>query len=232
MGRVHDERYELIELIASDRGELWRATDKKSYYTVAIRIAGAVDQHVAQVLSGINHPSIERIYAFGPDYLVVEDIGARPFAPIHYSASLVLRAFAQLAEGLRLVHDAGAAHGDIQSSDLIARSDGSLVLTGFGVASAVADDLERLGTLAEQYLSGTDFASRARSFTTFADFAAAALASAGALEDAMAAPSTSDSAASPYGDSAYGAEPSAQPAWGWPAPDDYDQSYEPQPIPA
>jgi len=190
MSRVYGERYELQERIASGaEGELWRGTDRIGQTTVAIKVmrSAQVDQRAAAVLAEVNHPNIVRIQDFGVDYVVMEYVAGQQFSPESALTTGVLRMLAQLAEALRVVHAAGAAHGDIQLRDLIVRPDGTVVLIGFRFTAPLATaaaELDRLGKLAAECLSGlldgAEFAQRAGSgsFTSFSEFAQAALAEA------------------------------------------------------
>ena len=138
-------------------GDVYRAHDEHLGRDVALKILPGVfadqDDRVARfmaearVLGALNHPNIAAIHgleeAGGVRALVLEFvegptladmIGARP-VPVEDALPIAR----QIAEAMETAHEAGIVHRDLKPSNIIVRSDGTVKLLDFGLATAFRD---------------------------------------------------------------------------------------------
>ena len=103
----------------------------------------------ARMVATMNHANIITIYDFGKlendklflcmEYLEGGDLEHR----LHKGLDIreALHILKELASGLRFVHSKGVVHRDIKPANILFRSDGSVVLTDFGIAKEVNNDV-------------------------------------------------------------------------------------------
>lgn len=144
-----DDRYELIEVIASGgMATVWRARDRVLDRLVAVKRphpGPAGDSSAerlireARAAAQLSHPNLITVYDFGSDesgpYLVMELVSGPTLQEIagKVSPNQAVDIGAQLADGLVAVHAAGIVHRDVKPSNVVMSNRGPL-LTDFGIA--------------------------------------------------------------------------------------------------
>ncbi|MBA4063224.1 MAG: hypothetical protein C0501_05835 [Isosphaera sp.] len=137
-------------------GSVWLARDEALGRRVAVKVlahgfatGGAAERFAreARVTAGLEHPNIIRVYAAGRradggQYLVMEyltgttlleAIGARGTGPNR----TLLRALAQVCDGLHYAHGRGVVHRDAKPANVMLVRNGRVVLLDWGVARVV-----------------------------------------------------------------------------------------------
>ncbi|MFI6507541.1 serine/threonine protein kinase [Streptosporangium sp. NPDC050855] len=152
-------RYRLNTRIgAGGMGEVWRGEDMVLARTVAVKVLlpGRTDdpgflvrfQGEARAMATINHPGVVDVYDYGVHevpgagataYLVMKFVDGEPLDRLlgrlgRIAPGAAMDLIAQAASALQAVHDQGIVHRDIKPGNLLVRSDGTLVLTDFGIA--------------------------------------------------------------------------------------------------
>ncbi|HEY7674940.1 MAG TPA: protein kinase [Burkholderiales bacterium] len=102
------------------------------------------------IISSINHPNVVKIYDRGFSeqyaYLAMEYFPAGSLVEViaeGLTGRQALSLLAQAASALREIHSRGILHRDIKPANLMARADGSIALTDFGIAKRLSDNLGR-----------------------------------------------------------------------------------------
>jgi eukaryotic-like serine/threonine-protein kinase len=162
-GVLIDGRYRLDDRLATGgMGDVWRATDVSLGRTVAIKILlpalladpafGARFRSEARMLAALHHPGVVRVYDYGEatgpsgdpvTYLVMEYVDGEPLSNLltereRLSPADTMAMVAQAAQALHAAHRAGIVHRDVKPSNLLLKSDGSVMLVDFGVARSTA----------------------------------------------------------------------------------------------
>ncbi|WP_344923347.1 serine/threonine-protein kinase [Streptosporangium oxazolinicum] len=152
-------RYRLSTRIgAGGMGEVWKGEDVVLARTVAVKVLlpGRTDdpgflvrfQGEARAMATINHPGVVDVYDYGVHevpgagataYLVMKFVDGEPLDRLlgrlrRVAPGAAMDLIAQAASALQAVHDQGIVHRDIKPGNLLVRSDGTLVLTDFGIA--------------------------------------------------------------------------------------------------
>jgi eukaryotic-like serine/threonine-protein kinase len=150
-------RYRLRDRVGGGgMGEVWRATDQVLGRTVAVKLMrpelvaepGFADRFRAEArtLATIRHRGVVTIYDYHSDdtgaFLVMEYIDGVSLAALlrregRLDPATTMAMIAEAAQALQAAHDRGVVHRDIKPANLLVGSDGSLVLTDFGVARSV-----------------------------------------------------------------------------------------------
>jgi eukaryotic-like serine/threonine-protein kinase len=150
-------RYRLRDRVGGGgMGEVWRATDQVLGRTVAVKLMhpGLVAEPgfaerfraEARTLATIRHGGVVTIHDYHGDdtgaFLVMEYIDGESLATLlrregRLDPAATMAMIAEAAEALRAAHDRGVVHRDIKPANLLVGSDGSLVLTDFGIARSV-----------------------------------------------------------------------------------------------
>jgi len=148
--------YEILSALgAGGMGEVYRARDTKLNRDVAIKVllpAVANDpdrlarfSREAQVLASLNHPNIAAIYGIedGVDVRALvmelvegEDLSqriARGAVPLDEALPIAR----QIAEALEAAHAHGIIHRDLKPANIKVRSDGTVKVLDFGLATAI-----------------------------------------------------------------------------------------------
>ncbi|MFC3983382.1 serine/threonine-protein kinase [Streptosporangium jomthongense] len=156
-------RYRLDTRIgAGGMGEVWRGEDIVLARTVAVKVLlpGRTDdpgflvrfQGEARAMATINHPGVVEVYDYGVHevpgagataYLVMKFVDGEPLDRLlarlgSIAPGAAMELIAQAASALQAVHEQGIVHRDIKPGNLLVRSDGTLVLTDFGIARSDA----------------------------------------------------------------------------------------------
>nr|WP_239513850.1 protein kinase [Streptosporangium sp. 'caverna'] len=143
-------------------GEVWRGEDIVLARTVAVKVLlpGRTDdpgflvrfQGEARAMATINHPGVVDVYDYGihevpgagaTAYLVMKFVDGEPLDRLlgrlgSIAPAAAMDLIAQAASAMQAVHDQGIVHRDIKPGNLLVRSDGTLVLTDFGIARSDA----------------------------------------------------------------------------------------------
>ncbi|WP_214321129.1 serine/threonine-protein kinase [Nonomuraea sediminis] len=140
-------RYRLEERIGSGgNGAVWRAVDEELGRVVAVKRALTGDdrratllRREARILARVSHPNVVTVYDLVPDggawWLVMEYVPARSLAEHgRLPPARVAEIGAQLARGLRAVHEAGVLHRDVKPGNVLLSDDGQAKLGDFGIS--------------------------------------------------------------------------------------------------
>jgi serine/threonine protein kinase len=105
--------------------------------------------HEARLLAALNHANLVTIYDFGQldggqlflsmEYLQGGDLEQRLEKGIPEAQAM--RIVRELVSALRFVHGKGIIHRDIKPANILFREDGTLVLTDFGIAKTINNDV-------------------------------------------------------------------------------------------
>jgi serine/threonine-protein kinase len=156
-------RYRLDDRLgAGGMGEVWRGEDVVLARTVAVKLLlpermddpgfAVRFQGEARAMATINHPGVVDVYDYGVTevpgdgptaFLVMRFVDGEPLDRLltrlgHIGAEPAMELIAQAAAAMQAVHDRGIVHRDIKPGNLLVRSDGTLVLTDFGIARSEA----------------------------------------------------------------------------------------------
>ena len=147
--------YEVRSMLgAGGMGEVYCGTDTRLDRPVALKILRAAEheniervrrfEHEARAASALNHPNIVTIYDIAESeqgrviamelvqgQTLRELIGQRP------AIEIVTHVGRQIAQALRVAHDAGIVHRDIKPENIMVRADGYVKVLDFGVARLV-----------------------------------------------------------------------------------------------
>ncbi|MFI0445085.1 serine/threonine-protein kinase [Actinomadura sp. 6N118] len=169
--RVVDGRFELVDRLGSGgMGTVWRARDLALHREVALKevrpagsdparedpeLARKMRERVlreARALARIDHPNVVRIHHIidEPDmdypWLVMELVRGGSLSGRLAEGDLSPAEAAVVGRGvlgaLRAAHEAGICHRDVKPANVLLRTDGSPVLTDFGIAAI--DEASRL----------------------------------------------------------------------------------------
>lgn len=105
--------------------------------------------HEARLLASLNHANLVTIHEFGQldsgrlflvmEYLPGGDLEHRLEERI--TEEQAMRVLRELVSALRFVHSKGIVHRDIKPANILFREDGTLVLTDFGIAKTINNDV-------------------------------------------------------------------------------------------
>jgi hypothetical protein len=181
--RCLGDRYELHELIAAGgMGQVWRGRDTALHRTVAVKVLRseytgdptflARFRAEAQHAASLSHPNIAIVFDYGEEiaqdgtgetlaYLVMELVEGEPLSALlarkgALGTPTTLSLLRQVGFGLGEAHRAGMVHRDVKPGNILARPDGSVKITDFGIAhSARSVALTKTGQVVgtPQYLS-------------------------------------------------------------------------------
>ena len=176
----YDFRAEGFELLAElgrgGMGVVYRARDLRRGQVVALKTMHGVDpaalllfKHEFRGLAGVTHPNLIALYEMISDgavwFFTMEYVEGMDFLshlrpagqqPPVWDAACHARfhgAFAQLAEGVQYLHDAGKLHRDLKPRNVLVTPAGRVVVLDFGLAA----ELDRTGVHAskDRHLLGT-----------------------------------------------------------------------------
>jgi len=144
-------------------GEVYRAKDTKLGREVAIKLLleevssdperMARFEREARVLASLNHNNIATLHGFEKEgntsFLVMELVEGETLADrIERGAIPVdeaLPLFLQIAEGLEAAHEQGVIHRDLKPANIKVTDDGQVKILDFGLAKAMAPEVESGG---------------------------------------------------------------------------------------
>jgi serine/threonine-protein kinase PpkA len=138
--------------------EVFLATQESLSRKVAIKVLRTAEDEAfskrfiqeAHIVASLNHPSIITIHdidrlADGRYYLAMEFLPGGDLARHKgelFAPERALQIIREIASGLAVVHDKGLVHRDVKPANVLFRSDGTAVLTDFGVAKDLDIDSE------------------------------------------------------------------------------------------
>lgn len=157
IGKILDERYELIKKIGSGgMADVYMAKDILLDRVVAVKILHgnfAEDEdfvlrfrHEAQSAGKLTHPNIVGIYDVGCDgdihYIVMEYVEGQTLKQYIQSHPSILidtavRIAIDIGNALEEAHDNGIIHCDIKPHNILLTGDGKVKVTDFGIARAI-----------------------------------------------------------------------------------------------
>lgn len=157
IGKILDERYELIKKIGSGgMADVYMAKDILLDRVVAVKILHgnfAEDEdfvlrfrHEAQSAGKLTHPNIVGIYDVGCDgdihYIVMEYVEGqtlKQYIQSHPSIPIdtAVRISIDIGNALEEAHDNGIIHCDIKPHNILLTGDGKVKVTDFGIARAI-----------------------------------------------------------------------------------------------
>ncbi|CAI8769785.1 serine/threonine-protein kinase PpkA [Pseudomonas chlororaphis] len=141
--------------------EVYLATQESLHRKVAVKVLlNANDEAFSKrfireghIVASLHHPTIITIHdinrlADGRYYLAMEFVGGGDLARHKgevFEPTRALDIVRQIATGLAVVHEQGLIHRDIKPANILFRSDGTVVITDFGIAKALEMDSELTG---------------------------------------------------------------------------------------
>ncbi|MFE2163708.1 protein kinase [Streptomyces sp. NPDC059447] len=170
-GDVLRGRYEVRSCLGvGSMSRVYAAHDRILGRTVAIKMAsgplelGDVAHGEAQVVAGLNHPSIATVYdvwrARDTGCIVMEYINGRDLARLRLRTPLSSAECAAMAYeflgALAYAHDAGVVHCDVKPANIMITVEGRVKILDFGIAGRVAD--EHPGIHADRFVGTPQFA--------------------------------------------------------------------------
>ncbi len=181
-GHVLGKRYRLESLIATGgMGQVWRARDVVLDRPVAVKVLRteytgdpaflARFRAEARLTAGLTAPTIATLHDYGEApgpggverlaFLVMELVDGESLSAVlaregRLTAARTVQVVRQIAAGLAVAHAAGVVHRDVKPANVLVRTDGTVTITDFGIASSVAGvPITRTGQVigTAQYLS-------------------------------------------------------------------------------
>ncbi|MGW5704083.1 serine/threonine-protein kinase [Amycolatopsis japonica] len=165
------ERYTLLEKLAGDgTAVLWRGEDGPDGPRVTIKELplpthepARVERLKEEALVAVDHPSVvpvrDVVVADGHAFIVMDPVEGRTLEDLASAGPLPPRFVADIGGkvlgALAAAHTAGVVHGDVRPANILVGPDGTVKLTGFGIAKA----LDPAGTpafLAPETIAGHD----------------------------------------------------------------------------
>jgi serine/threonine protein kinase len=150
-GRVVAGRYRLRSLLGrGGMGRVWRAEDELLGREVALKQVIVTETALgeARALARLDHPGIVRVHDLvedgGEPWIVLELLTGRTLAATLAGGPLPVAEVARIAlrvlDALQAVHRAGLVHRDVKPANIQLCDDGRVVLTDFGISSALDDE--------------------------------------------------------------------------------------------
>ena len=171
MAEVVDDRYELVDVVASGgMATVWRARDTRLGRVVALKRPHPAPpgdpahrriEEEARVAAGISHPNLVTVLDTGHDehgpYVVMEYLPGPTLAQTDtpMPTAEAVQVGTALAHALAAVHQAGVVHRDVKPANVIL-SDNGPKLTDFGIA--MREDLTRRLTSTGQVVATPAYA--------------------------------------------------------------------------
>ncbi|MBE1573725.1 serine/threonine-protein kinase [Amycolatopsis roodepoortensis] len=153
VSRTIAERYTLLEELGRDgTAVLWRAEDGPDGDRVTIkelRLPGhepaLVERLQREARVALDHPSVVPVHDVvvtdGTAFIVMGPVEGRTLEDVAAAGPLPPRFVAdlggQVLGALTAAHTAGVVHGDVRPSNILVAPDGTVKLTGFGIAKAL-----------------------------------------------------------------------------------------------
>lgn len=149
-------RFRLVELVSrGPGGEAWRAEDQVLGRLVLVTLpaeAGDDDEQRARSVAGLVHPNLDTVLEVGVEgdrvFVVTEPAGAPSLRAALAGGVLppgeVAAIGVQVARALTVAHATGLVHGGLTPGRLLLHGDGTVTLTGLGLAAAVPAEADYL----------------------------------------------------------------------------------------
>ncbi len=158
MGRILNERYELLDQLGSGgMGDVWRARDHRLDRTVAVKLMrhGALADTTSRarmrsealLAASIHHPAVATVYDYdesgasgdGESFIVMQHVEGHSLAELvreqgAMAPEQVMSILVQVAGGLQAAHEVGVVHRDIKPANIMLTPAGKAVLVDFGLA--------------------------------------------------------------------------------------------------
>ena len=158
IGTIIGERYEIIEKIGvGGMAAVYRANDLKLERSVTLKVlkeefSDDVDfkdrfKIEARAAAKLSHPNIVNVYDVGEEngiyYIVMEYIHGDTLKQLileqaPFDSATTLSVAVQIASALAHAHKNGVVHRDIKPHNILVGVDGTIKVTDFGIAKAVA----------------------------------------------------------------------------------------------
>ena len=131
--------YEIIEQVGvGGMGVVYRARDTRVGRDVAVKVSS---QHFtnrfereARAVAALNHPNVCTLHDVGPAYLVMEFVDGESLkGPLPLQTALDYAR--QIADALDAAHQKGIVHRDLKPANIKVRSDGTVKVLDFGLAT-------------------------------------------------------------------------------------------------
>lgn len=150
-------------------GEAWFGTDCNTGRSVATKVphadnpaAIAMLEREAQTLADLHPPHVAALIRTGGEnqtrFIVLEYIDGPTLIDhinqVKGSVERVIQAMLSTCKAVAYVHEKGYLHGDIKPSNLLVRTDGSVVLIDFGLSTRIGHNGTRI--LGPNYRGGTE----------------------------------------------------------------------------
>ena len=153
---VLDGFEDLRELGRGGMGVVYRAYQRRLDREVAIKVIDtdrACDPafrerfaREAKLMARLAHPNVAAVHELGEQgglyFLVMEFVDGAPLG--HVPVATALRIVDALCDALVAAHALGIVHRDIKPSNVLVRSDGTVKLIDFGIATALATESTQL----------------------------------------------------------------------------------------
>jgi len=159
IGTILGGRYRLVELLGQGgMATIFRAHDNQLNRDVAVKLLrpeygrdpdfGSRFRQEAQNAASLNHPNIVSVYDYGQDaagpFIVMELVEGEDLATIiRRSGALpprqAARIVAEAARALQAAHANGIVHRDVKPGNILISRIGTVKVTDFGIARAVAE---------------------------------------------------------------------------------------------
>ena len=150
-GRVVAGRYRLLGLVGrGGMGRVWRAVDEVLGREVALKQVIVTETALgeARALARLDHVGVVGVHDLltedGEPWIVMELLTGRTLAAALAEGPLPVAEVARIAlrvlDALHAVHQAGLVHRDVKPANIQLCDDGRVVLTDFGITSALDDE--------------------------------------------------------------------------------------------
>ncbi|WP_340688206.1 serine/threonine-protein kinase [Amycolatopsis coloradensis] len=169
VSRTIAERYTLLEELGRDgKAVLWRGEDGPDGRQVAIKELplptpepALVERLRREARVAVDHPAVVPVHdvvvADGAAFIVMDPVEARTLEELASSGPMHPRFVAEIGgkvlDTLAAAHTAGVVHGDVRPANILVAPDGTVKLTGFGIAK-VLDPAGTPAFLAPETIAG------------------------------------------------------------------------------
>lgn len=144
-------------------GEVWQAHDDKLERDIALKVLLRQSRRglarfarEAQVVAGLDHSHIAKLYDFLPEppCLAMQLIDGKP---ISGAGSRSIRALCDAARAIHYAHQRGVLHRDVKPGNILVDGDGQAVVVDFGLARSLQEDKDASLTISGEILGTPAF---------------------------------------------------------------------------